>query len=584
MTLAPCSAATLLCLCLSVASAQTTPTPKQDSTTPPGHSALTAISFYEVLLGEMNVRAGEPGAGYSLILDAARKVNDERLYQRAVELALQSRSGEAALQAARAWAQAQPTTRAANRSVLQILLAMNRLQDSLVPLKREIALASPEDRHRVIAAIPRSYLQASDLKLAGAIVEQAMADYTQQPETAAGAWAAIGRMRLANDNLSGAMDAAKRAQAADLKAPAGALLALELMERNEASAEAMVQRHLDAQPSAEARMGYARLLTDQRRFSEALGQLNLLSKEKPNLPETWLLLGTLRLQAHQPVDAQADLKRYVALATDTTNAPDDRPLDRRRGLAQAYLSLAQIAEERKEYADAEAWIARIDNAQDMMGAQSRRASILARQGKLTEARALLRALPEKGEGEARLKVIAEANILKDYKQFQLAYDVLAEFAKNNPDDADVMYEQSTMAEKLGQYDEMERLLRRVIMLKPDYHHAYNALGFSLADRNVRVPEAKQLILKALQAVPADAFIQDSLGWAEFRLGNTREALKILEAAFAARPDAEIAAHLGEVLWTLGERTKALKVWKQGQSIKADNETLVETLQRLKVSP
>ena len=356
------------------------------------------------------------------------------------------------------------------------------------------------------------------------------------------------------------------------------------MERKEVLAEAMVQRHLNARPSPEVRMGYARLLTDLRRYPDALGQLKRLSQEKPNLPETWLLLGTLRLQAHQSVEAQADLKQYIALATGTAGTAEERSVDRRRGLAQAYLSLAQIAEERKDYAEAEAWVARIDNGQEMMSAQSRRASILARQGKLAQARELLRALPDKGEGEARLKVIAEANILKDHKQFQLAYDVLAEFAKNNPDDVDVLYEQSTMAEKLGQYDEMERLLRRVIALKPDYHHAYNALGFSLADRNVRVPEAKQLILKALQATPEDAFIQDSLGWAEFRLGNVREALTILEAAFKARPDAEIAAHLGEVLWTLGEKAKAMNIWKQGQAIKADNETLVETLQRLKVTP
>ena len=107
-----------------------------------------------------------------------------------------------------------------------------------------------------------------------------------------------------------------------------------------------------------------------------------------------------------------------------------------------------------------------------------------------------------------------------------------------------------MAEKLGKLDEMESLLRKVIQLKPDYHHAYNALGYSLADRSVRLPEARELIRKALEFAPSDPFIGDSLGWVEFRMGNNAEAARIFEAAYKAKPDAEIAAHFGEVLWAM----------------------------------
>ena len=130
--------------------------------------------------------------------------------------------------------------------------------------------------------------------------------------------------------------------------------------------------------------------------------------------------------------------------------------------------------------------------------------------------------------------------------------------------------------------DMERLLRRVIALKPDHQHAYNALGYSLAERNVRLPEARQLIQKALEYAPADPFIKDSLGWVEFRLGNKAEALKIFEAAYKAKPDAEIAAHFGEVLWSMGQRDKAVAVWKEGRLLNPDNDTLLETLKRLRV--
>ena len=129
---------------------------------------------------------------------------------------------------------------------------------------------------------------------------------------------------------------------------------------------------------------------------------------------------------------------------------------------------------------------------------------------------------------------------------------------------------------------MERLLRRVIALKPDFQHAYNALGYSLAERNVRLPEARQLIKKALEITPGDPFITDSLGWVEFRMGNLPEAARVLEQAYKAKPDAEIAAHLGEVLWAMGQKEKATNIWKEGMLLNSDNETLRQTLQRLRV--
>jgi predicted Zn-dependent protease len=141
-----------------------------------------------------------------------------------------------------------------------------------------------------------------------------------------------------------------------------------------------------------------------------------------------------------------------------------------------------------------------------------------------------------------------------------------------------------LAEKMGRFDDMEKLLRELMAKKPDYHHAYNALGFSLAERNQRLPEAKQLIQKALEFAPGDPFISDSLAWVEFRMGNQAEALRILQAAYKERPDAEIAAHLGEVLWTLGQRDRAQSVFREGVLINAENETLMETMKRLKVKP
>lgn len=545
--------------------------------TPP--SRLDSALFYQLLLGEITLQEGDPAASFALMLDAARKTGDAQLYQRATDIALQSRSGDASLRAAMAWKQAQPASRDANRYVLQILIALNRIADTVEPLKQEIRLAPDVERPLAMMALPRAYARVSDKKLASTVVEQALAVYLKSPATASAAWTTVGRMRGSAGDMEGALDAAKRGQAADPQAEGPVLLALEAMDPKRLEAENLVRKYLQSNPQArpEMRMTYVRRLLDLQRYAEAATELRIVTREKPDFPEGWLVLGALQLQDNQLALAQPSLERYIALVGQ--QAPQD---EIQRGLAQAYLSLSQIAEKRKDYAAAENWLSKIQNSSELAQAQTRRASILASQGKLEQGRQLIRQLPERNPGDARLKLNAEVGLLREFKQYQAAYDLLAQALTITPDETDLLYDQSMMAEKLDRLDEMERLLRKVIELKPDYHHAYNALGYSLADRSLRLPEAKALIQKALEYAPSDPFIKDSLGWAEFRMGNSAEAIRIFEAAYKAKPDAEIAAHFGEVLWSLGQTDRALALWKEGMLINPENETLLETLKRLRV--
>ena len=260
---------------------------------------------------------------------------------------------------------------------------------------------------------------------------------------------------------------------------------------------------------------------------------------------------------------------------------DDDAARPEQGPVQAWLMLAQAAEQRGDFKAAEAWLARIEDPRRALEVQGRRASILARQGKLDAARELIRKAPERGADDARAKVLAEAAMLRDVKRWREAFDVLAAGVRRFSDDSDILYEQAMMAEKLEQLDEMERLLRRVIELKPDNAHAHNALGYSLADRKLRLPEARELVQRALALSPGDPFITDSLGWIEFRLGNLSEAARLLRLAYATRPDPEIGAHLGEVLWALGQQDEARRVWREARGRDANNDVLLETLARLR---
>lgn len=545
-------------------------------------SSLDGQLFYQLLLGELNARGGDPGAGYSLLLDAARKTKDAGLYQRAVDIALQARSGDSALLAARAWQQALPDSKEANRYVLQILIGLNRIPEALEPLKREIASTPAKDRPLMVSTIPRFLARASDKKQAAELAEQSLQGYLQEPAVGVEAWAVIGRMRVEAGDAKGALTAARRAQAIDAKAEGPIRLALSVINPALPEAEQIVKTYLSEQKQSQMRMAYVRTLLGAQRYKDAATELQIVIVERPDLIEAWLLKGALELQDEDHNAAEASFKRYLGLALQKPQNPSIMEPD--RGMTQALLSLSQIAEKRRDFVAAEGWLQRITRPEDLFTVQLKRASLLASQDKLQEAREIIRSQTEKSPAEARLKAITEAQLLRDNKQFVEAYQVLSEARARHVEDLDLTYDLAMIAEKVGKVDEMEQLLRLVISSKPDHHHAYNALGYSLAERNTRLPEARQLVLKALELAPDDPFIMDSLGWVEFRDGNLEEARRILQSAFDIKPDAEIAAHLGEVLWAMGEKNQARVIWKEAEKLNAKNETLLETLKRLRVAP
>lgn len=583
-----CRLAALACVMMVAAHSALAQSPDDESRPatagPPTASnpTLNAKLFYEIFLGELSTRMGDPGAGYALMLEAARRSADGQLYQRAADIALQSRSGEHALTAARAWKQALPQSREANRYMLQILVGLNRIGETPDLLRQELAQSSARDKLATLSTLPRMYERASDKALVAKVAEQALAAELRNPATGSAAWVSLGRLRLAAGDKSGALDAVHKAQALDNASEGAVQLALELMQENIAQAEPIVIRALAKQSVPELsewRMAYARVLVGMQRYQDARGQLEAVTQEKPELASAWLLMASLQFQDNRLPEAETSLQRFLELSSTAT---DEQV--RQRSRTQAYLLYAQIAEKKNDFAAAQTWLGRIDDPQGAFGAQIRRASLLARQGQLAQARALLRNLPGSSADDQRMKLLAEVQLLREQRLYQQAYQVQGELVAVFPQDAELVYDQALLAEKAGQLDLMEQLLRQVIARQPQYHHAYNALGYSLADHGTRLAEARQLIMKALELASGDPFIMDSLGWVEFRMGNKADARRYLEAAYKTRPDVEIAAHLGEVLWSLGDKDAASKVWKEGQRSNPDNDTLKETLQRLGVVP
>jgi tetratricopeptide (TPR) repeat protein len=574
----------------------------------PVNSRLDSLLFYQLLIGEMELRAGQPATAFEVILDAARRTRDEALFSRAVTIALQARAGDQALAATKAWRTAVPGSSEPLRLQLQILAALNRMGDAAEPLLALIENTPVADRERLFNALPRFLQRAPDRQQTAKVLESVLQRYTvaggaTPAPVASAARVAIARGWLAAGDGPRALALAQAAREADPAGAAPVLLAIDLME-SQPAAEALVTSYLQ-RPGADSqiRLAYARRLTLSQRYVDAVQQLEAITREQPTLAAAYLSLGALQLELRRLKEAETALLRYVELAqAPQRDAPppvatppaqadgasdeddDDAAAESATdpGLSQAWMMLAQIAEQRGDIAGAEGWLARIDDPQRALEVQARRAALLARQGKVDEARRLIREVPERGPADARAKLVAEAGMLRDLKRWQDAFDVMTTANQRFADDADLLYEQSMVAEKLDRMDDMERLLRRVIELRPDNAHAHNALGYSLADRGLRLPEARALIVRALELAPGDPFITDSMGWVEFRMGNTTEALRHLRAAYASRPDPEVAAHLGEVLWTSSQRDEARRIWRDAKTRDAANEVLRETLARLKV--
>ena len=544
----------------------------------PADSGMDGELLYRLLISELQITQGQPGAGFSLTLDAARRSRRSELFQRAIQIALQARSGESALQAARAWTETLPRSAEAQRVLLQLALALDRPGEIALPLRSLLRLTAATERQPLILALPQMLARLSDKTAALQAVTPLLKEAGKPPSQAMAALISLGRLQLAAGQKDRALESAQQAQARNRHSSLPAWLALALVEQRQPGSDALVQRWLARNGGEEAtrvRLEYTRQLMEQRRQLEAREQLDRLTREQASMAQVWLLDGLLYLQLEQLEPASRSLQRSLSAASGETG---------QNSRAQARLLLSQIAEKQGKLEEALGWLDRIEGQEAQAAVQSRRALLLARAGRLDEARALLRGLQADNPSDERRKLVAEAQLLRELGHYTEALQVYEEATQRFPEDTDLAYERAMVAEKAGRLDEMERLLRELIGRAPDYGHAYNALGYSLADRNQDLEQARELIRHAVALIPDDPFIQDSLGWVEFRLGNLAEARRILQAAFERRADPEIAAHLGEVLWTAGEQEAALSVWRQGLQLQADNDTLLRTLQRLQVKP
>ena len=610
------------------------------------NSYLDGPLLYQLLLAEFALRESQPGDAVELMLEAARRNKDDALYRRALQIAVEAGAGDKALAITRSWRQAMPRSTEALRTEIQLLIAFDRLPEAAEPLKALLAMSSPAERTALIASLPRAQQRAKDKAAAAEQFRLLLQPYMDSPDTGVAAHVALGRIRLTQGQPAYALDLADQAAAIDPKAQPPVLLALDVMNSATegapartgaaapsasapdaaikgsapsteviAKAETIVRRYL-AQPGTEpvVRQAYASVLATQQRLTDAAEQLRLAVKDKPKQAQLWLALGEIDLELRDPVSADADLKQALSLVTaqaaedaatrkaaaaagaasatvtDDDDGPDAAPATDPESAANpvrvshVQLLLARAAEQRHDDAAAAKWLAQVDAKDADLQVISLRASLLARQGKLADALKMIRGASASTPAEQRYKLLTEVQLLIDQKKLGEAREVLNKANVENPDDVDLVYQEAMIDERLNRLDDMEKLLRRILVLQPDNSQALNALGYSLADRNLRLDEALTMVRQAHELSPADPFIVDSLGWVEYRMGHFDAAATLLAQAYSSRKDTEIAAHLGEALWAGGKREEAERVLRDAHRLDSSNEVLKKTMNRLKVAP
>lgn len=552
------------------------------------NSALDAPLFYQLLVGEMEAQAGRPGNAFELMLDAARRGNDEGLFRRAIELAVQERSADHALKAVRTWRNIFSNSVEAARTHVQLLLALNQTDGLAQALESLLHMLPDAERAAAIASLPRHLASLPDKARTLELAEQAFTPFLNASATRTAARVSLGELALAAQQPDKALALMRRAHADEPRHPAPMLLALEL-SRADPGAETLVRSYLQA-PDAPitVHLAYARHLERRQRLGESVRHLRLAAQRQPDIPGIWLSLGIQLVDLREPREAVQALETFIqrqsgsAEAAEASARSEENAERAQRSIDLARALLSQAHDQLGDVAAATRWLDQIAPERVDLAILTQRADLLVRQKRVEQALALVRDGQVSGEVDDRARMLAQVHVLREAKRWQAAYDLLLGAVRAAPEDSALIYELAMVAEQLKRHDDMEVLLRQVMRLKPEDAHAYNALGYTLADRNVRLDEALALVQRAVELTPDDPFILDSMGWVAFRQGRHQDALQLLRRAYEARPHAEVGTHLGEVLWTLGQRDEARRIWRDAKAREADNQTLQETLARLKV--
>lgn len=538
---------------------------------------LTKGLLFQLMLSEIAAQRGSPSVAHLSYLQLARETRDPRIAKRAAQMALASHKLDAALEAAQLWVSLSPNSREAIELNWALLAGLNKVE-ILEPLLTAEITTAKENQEGAIANVHRALAQITNRPAAYDLGQKVFATVLRNSD----AQLALAQLAYAAQENGAAIKHAQKALTLAPTSQRAVLVNAQLFAiKDPGAAISVLETFLKRQPSArEVRVALARQYATSKNLLKAKEQFEILAQPQTvaeGITQTdadaVFALGVLSMQVK---DWPTATKYFKASLIEIEKDPKGDPTN-------ALLSLAAIAEEQKQFAEAVHWYELVDTPTQLLTAQIRAALALSKATQYDAALGRLTKLkPRTSEDKTRL-VLAQTQVLRDGGNYSEAFEMLNAALSATPDNTDLVYDRAMLAEKLNRLEEAEEDFKRIIELKPESAHAYNALGYMLADRNLRLPEAQAFLEKAVNLAPDDAFILDSLGWLQYRQGRMAEALKTLRQSYQLRADPEIAAHLGEVLWVNGQRDEAQQLWRNAQKNEPHNETLRAVMLRLHVS-
>ncbi len=517
---------------------------------------------FRLLLAEIASQRGELNLASELFLDLAKQTDSALLAERATRLTTYTRNGTIALEASKIWNELNKDSIDAQQALSEILVANNKLNEAKPILQK--LLLKEKTRASGFLYLNSLLSRVQDKKAVLTLVTDLAQPY---PKLAEAHFAIAHAAWIIKDQKTYEKELASINQIKpDWEMPIlfkGQILAQESAER----ALAFYSEFLNKYPkSNEVRLEYAKLLTNDRKFNEAKNEFIKLVNTANSSSEITIAVGLLSVELED-----YDLAEKYFLQSLKRN-PKDKD--------QIFIYLAKIADKKNQNETAITWLNKINNGPHFIESKLIAAEIIAKKESIDKALIFLNGLKANSPEENLSLIQSKTSFLTRANRHQEAFQLMQNEASNFAHSPEFKFDYALLADKLHKYDLMEKLLREAIKIKPDYAVAYNALGYSYADRNINLEDAKKYIEVALSIAPNNHYILDSMGWLYYRLGKLDSALSFIQKAYDIQSDPEIAAHLGEILWVQGKKKEAEDIWQLSLQSFPDNEILKETLKRL----
>ena len=517
---------------------------------------------FRLLLAEIASQRGELNLASELFLDLAKQTDSALLAERATRLTGFTRNGTIALEASKVWNELNKDSIDAQQALSEILIANNNLNEAKPILQK--LLLKEKTRASGFLYLNSMLSHVSDKKAVLILVTDLAQPYPKLAEAhfaiAHAAW--VGKDQKVYEKELATINQIKP----DWEMPAlfkGQILAKESPEK----ALNFYSDFLSKYPkSNDVRLEFAKLLTNGRKFNEAKNEFIKLVNASNSSAEITLAVALLSVELED-----YDLAEKYFLQSLKKN-PKDKD--------QIFIYLAKISDKKNQGDAAITWLNKVGDGNHFIESKLIAAEIIAKKESIDKALVFLSTLKSDSQDEKLSIVQLKTSLLTRSNRHQEAFQLLQNEAPNFAQSPEFKFDYALLADKLSKYDLMEKLLREAIKIRPDYAVAYNALGYSFADRNINLEDAKKYIELALSISPNNHYILDSMGWLYFRLGKLESALSFIQKAYDVQPDPEIAAHLGEILWAHGKKKEANDVLELSLQSFPDNEVLKEAFKRL----